>query len=138
MVWIILIAVIALLLLYVMIVRPILKTQPMLSAAFRAEASLWDQVQAKLTGFRTKLAARSIGILGIVVGLYNEFLPLVAGQDWTPLTAKLPAWVIPVGLVLIAWLFDKLRKITENPPQVIVQKDDTGIPQVVDILKPVS
>jgi len=63
-------------------------------------------------------------------------LPLITGQDWTSLTAKLPPWSIPVGLVLLAWLFDWLRKITENPPHVIVQKDDSGAPAVVAIEKP--
>jgi hypothetical protein len=39
---------------------------------------------------------------------------------------------------LIGWLFDRLRKITENPPQVIVQKDDAGVAKVVAIEKPAS
>jgi len=56
----------------------------------------------------------------------------------TSLTAKLPTWSIPLGMVLIAWLFDRLRKITENPPHVIVQKDDAGVPKVVAIEKPAS
>jgi hypothetical protein len=59
----------------------------------------------------------------------------VTGQDWTSLTSKLPPWAIPLGLVLIAWLFEKLRKITENPPHIIMQKDDTGVPKVVAIEK---
>src|ERR1700760_463271 len=108
-------------LLYVLIVRPILKQQPLLSAAFKAEASLGEKAQAKLTGFRTKLSARLLAIAGILVGFHDELLPFVTGQDWTSLTAKLPAWSIPLGLVLIAWLFEKLRRVTENPPHVIVQ-----------------
>jgi hypothetical protein len=93
-------------------------------------------VQAKLTGFRTKLSARLLAIAGILVGLHDEILPLVTGQDWTSLTAKLPPWSIPLGMVTIAWLFDKLRKLTDNPPHVIVQKDDAGVPKVVAIEKP--
>jgi hypothetical protein len=50
--WLVLLLIVALLLLYVLIIRPILKQQPTLSAAFKAEASLWQQLQAKLTGFR--------------------------------------------------------------------------------------
>jgi hypothetical protein len=103
--------VLAFLLTYVLIVRAILKQQPMLSAAFKAEASLCDQLQAKLTGFRTKLSARLLAIAGVLVGFHDEILPLVTGQDWTSLTSKLPPWSIPLGLVLIAWLFEKLRKI---------------------------
>src|SRR6516164_7209153 len=111
--WLVLLLVVALLLLYVLIIRPILKQQPMLSAAFKAEASLWQQLQAKLTGFRTRLTARLLAIAGILVGFHDE----LSGQDWTSLTAKLPTWSIPLGMVLIAWLFDR-RKITENPPHV--------------------
>ena len=136
--WLVLLLVVALLLLYVLIVRPILKQQPMLSAAFKAEASLWQQLQAKLTGFRTKLSARLLATAGILVGFHDELLPLVSGQDWTSLTAKLPTWSIPLGMVLIAWLFDRLRHITENPPHVIVQKDDAGVPKVVAIEKAAS
>lgn len=128
----------AFVLFYVLIVRPILKSQPMLSAAFMKEASLWDQVQAKLTGFRTRLMARLLAIAGILVGAHDQLLPFVAGQDWTPLTAKLPAWSLPVGMVALAWLFDWLRKITENPPHVIVQKDEQGVAAVVAIEKPAS
>jgi hypothetical protein len=135
MLWLISLFVLALLLLYVLIIRPILQQQPMLSAAFKAEASLWDQLQAKLTGFRTRLSARLLAIAGVLVGFHDEMLPFVTGQDWTSLTSKLPPWSIPLGLVLIAWLFEKLRAITANPPHVIMQKDDAGVPKVVALEK---
>jgi hypothetical protein len=138
MLWLVSLLVLALLLLYVWIVRPILKQQPMLSAAFKAEASLWQQLQAKLTGFRTRLSARLLAIAGILVGFHDELLPFVTGQDWSSLISKLPPWSIPLGMVLIGWLFDRLRKITENPPHVIVQKDDAGVPKVVAVEKPAS
>ena len=138
MLWLVLLLVLALLLIYVLIIRPILKQQPILSAAFKAEASLWQKLQAKLTGFRTKLMARLPAIAGILVGFHDELLPFVTGQDWTSLISKLPAWSIPLGMVLIGWLFDRLRKITENPPHVILQKDDAGVPKVVAIEKTAS
>jgi hypothetical protein len=138
MLWLVALPVLALLLLYVWIIRPILKQQPMLSAAFKAEASLWQQLQAKLTGFRTKLSARLLAIAGILVGFHDELLPFVTGQDWSSLISKLPAWSIPLGMVLIGWLFDRLRKITEDAPHVIVQKDDSGVAKVVAIEKPAS
>ena len=138
MLWLFSLLALAFVLFYVWIIRPILKQQPMLSAAFKAEASAWDKVQAKLTGFRTKLSARLLAIGGILVGFHDEVLPLVSGQDWTSLTAKLPAWSIPLGLVLIAWLFDRLRKITDSASHVIVQKDDAGVPKVVAIERPAS
>ncbi|QOG20474.1 hypothetical protein [Bradyrhizobium sp. SEMIA] len=133
MLWLVVLGVIAFLLLYIWIVRPILKQQPILSAAFKAEASIWEQIQAKLTGFRTKLTARLLAIAGVLVGCYDQLLPYITGQDWTALTSKLPSWSLPVGMVLLAWLFDYLRKITENSPHVIVQKDAQGTPFVVAI-----
>ncbi|WP_439399103.1 hypothetical protein ACRQ5Q_17030 [Bradyrhizobium sp. PMVTL-01] len=135
MLWLLSLLVLALVLVYVLIIRPILKTQPLLSPAFKAEAAWWDKVQAKLTGFRTKLAARSVGIASLLVALHDGLLPYIAGQDWTPITAKVPPMAWPfIGLAL-AWLFDYLRKITDNPPQVIVQKDEAGVPAVVALEK---
>ncbi|MGY3527290.1 hypothetical protein [Bradyrhizobium sp. USDA 4452] len=136
MLWLFAIGLVALILIYVFVVRPILKEQPTLSPAFKAEASLWDKVQAKITGWRTRIAARLTVISGILVGLYDQALPLVTGQDWTPLTAKVPAWTLPVGMVLIGMLFGWLRKITDNPPQIVTQKDDSGEPKVVALVKP--
>jgi hypothetical protein len=138
MLWFVALFFLAWVLVYIWIIRPILKQQPVLSAAFKAEASLWDKVQAKLTGFRTKMSARLLAIAGILVGFHDEILPLVSGQDWTSLTAKLPPWSLPLGMVLLAWLFEKLRKITDNPPHVIMQKDDAGVAKVIAIEKPAS
>ena len=136
MLWLVSLLALAFVLLYVLIIRPILKQQPMLSAAFKAEASLWEKLQAKLTGFRTKLSARLLAIAGILVGFHDELLPFITGQDWTSLSAKLPAWAIPLGLVMIGWLFEKLRRLTENPPHVVMQKDDAGVAKVVAIGQP--
>jgi hypothetical protein len=138
MLWLALLGIVAFVLVYIWIIRPILKQRPLFSAAFAAEASAWQKVQAKLTGFRTKLAARLVAIAGILVGLYDQVLPFVTGQDWTPLTAKLPAWSLPLGMVAIAYVFHKLREVTENPPHVILQKDDNGVPKVVAVEKPAS
>ena len=133
--WIFLIVVIASALVYLFIVRPLLKQQPLLSKAFAAEASLWQKLQAKVTGWRTQIAARLTIIAGAIVGLYDQALPLVTGQDWTPLTAKVPPWALPVGLVFLGTLFAYLRKLTENPPQIITQREN-GVAQVVDVLPP--
>ena len=133
MLWLVLLLALAFVLFYVLIIRPLLQQQPMLSAAFKAEASAWEKLQAKLTGFRTQLSARLLAIAGILVGFHDELLPFITGQDWTSLSAKLPPWAIPLGLVMIGWLFEKLRRITENPPHVVMQKDDAGVAKVVAI-----
>lgn len=139
MLWILLIVVIALAAIYWFVIRPLLKQQPALSTAFKAEASLWDKIQAKITGWRTRIASRLVMIGGVIVGLYDNALPLVSGQDWSPLTAKIPAWALPVGMVGLGLLFAWLRKITDNPPQIITQKDDvTGEAKVVSLIKPAA
>jgi hypothetical protein len=121
---------------YLGIVRPLLDAQPALSAAFKAEASFADRLRAKLVGWRTRIAARLTMIIGLFVGFYDQALPYITGQDWTPLTAKLPAWALPVGMVGIGLLFAWLRKMTDDPPLLITQKDDAGVAKVVDLVKP--
>src|ERR1700754_2531609 len=123
---------------YTFIVRPILKTQPAFSEAFKAEASFFDKVRAKVVGWRTRIAARLTMLAGLFVGLYDQALPIVTGQDWTPLTAKIPAWALPVSMVGVGLLFAYLRRITDNPPQIVTQKDDNGVARVVDIIKPAA
>ncbi len=59
----------------------------------------------------------------------------VTGEDWSPIVAKIPQEAIPFLLMGLTWLFDYLRKITENSPHVIIQKDESGVPQVVAIEK---
>ena len=136
--WLGIIFAIGLIAVYFFIVRPLLAHQPALSAAFKAEASFFDKVQAKITGWRTRIAARLTIILGVLVGFYDQALPFITGQDWTPVTAKIPAWALPIGMAGIGLLFAWLRKITDNPPQLIVQKDETGEPRVVDLIKPAA
>jgi hypothetical protein len=136
--WLIAFGCLAAALFYVLIVRPILKTQPLLAPAFKAEATLWQMAQAKLVGFRTKLTARLIGLASVLVALHDLALPYVTGQDWSPIMARIPQEAIPFLLMGLTWLFDYLRKITENPPHVIIQKDADGTPQVVAIEKAVQ
>lgn len=66
--WLILIALITLALIYLLIIRPILKQSPLLAPAFAAEASIADKVRAKLVGFRTMIAAWLTVISGAVSG----------------------------------------------------------------------
>ncbi|MBR0855677.1 hypothetical protein [Bradyrhizobium liaoningense] len=136
MLWIALIVLIGLLLVYLFIVRPWLKTVPALAPAFAAEASFFEKTQARITGWKTKIFARLTAILGVLVGLYDQVLPYITGQDWTPLTAELPAWSLPVGMVLAALIVDWLRKATANPPMIVTQKVDGGPPQVVEVIQP--
>jgi hypothetical protein len=123
---------------HIFIIRPILKSQPAFSDAFKAEASFFDKARAKLVGWRTRIAARLTMLAGFFVGFYDQALPIITGQDWTPLTAKIPAWALPVGMVGVGLLFAYLRRITDNPPEIVTQKDDNGTARVVQIIKPAA
>lgn len=136
MIWLILLAALGVVLAYIFLVRPVLVNAPILSTAFKAEQTYFTMLRVKLVGWKTKIAARGISLAGVMVYAYDELLPIVSGQDWTPLNQKLPVWVVPVGLVFIGWLFSYLRKVTENPPQVITQKTDDGTVHVVAVNLP--
>lgn len=126
----------ALLLVWFFIVRPLLAEQPKLAAAFAAEASFADKARAKITGWRTKIVARLIAIAATVVGLYDQVVPLAMGQDWTPLTAKIPSWTLPIGMLAVSFLIVKLKDMTKRAPQVITVKDDAGEATVVNVVRP--
>jgi hypothetical protein len=121
---------------YFVIVRPILKNAPIFSEIFKQEATLAQKISAYLVGWRTKIAARFFALAGVLLGLYDLAAPIIMGQDWSSLTAKLPAWTMPVMLAVVGIVFSWLRKITENPPVVVTQKDEeTGKAMVVDVVK---
>ena len=125
-------------LIFFFIVLPILRKQPAMAAAFAAEATFGQKLQAKITGWKTYIAAWLTTIAGIIVGLYDQVLPLASGMDWTPITAKIPSWALPVGMVGIGLIFAWLRKATDNPPTLIVQKDDAGDAKIVDVIPPIK
>ncbi len=136
MLWILLLVQVGVLLIYLIIIRPWLKTLPALSVSFAAEASFVEKLQARITGWKTRIFARLTMIAGILVGLYDQVLPFVTGQDWTPLTAQLPAWSLPVGMMAMALAVDWLRSATANAPHVITPKIDGSEPQVVGVIQP--
>lgn len=127
---------IGLALVYVFTIRPVLVHAPVLSAAFKEEAAFWDQLRAKVAGWKTKIASRLVVISGFMVASYDYVLPYATQQDWTPVTKRLPDWALPVFLCFIGWLFSYLRHVTENPPQVITQKTDDGKVQIVAMKPP--
>jgi hypothetical protein len=136
--WLGAIAALAIILVYAFVVRPVLANQPAFSAAFKAEASFRDKLQAKVTGWRTKIAARLLAIAGVLVGCYDQLLPLVSGQDWTSLTAKGAGLGATrrhgcAGLVVLV-----AAQGHREPAESSCTKDDEGVPKVVDLIKPVS
>jgi hypothetical protein len=134
--WIGIFVALALLLVWFFIVRPLLAEQPKLAAAFAAEASFIDKTRAKITGWRTKIVARLIAIAATVVGLYDQVVPLAMGQDWTPITAKIPSWTLPIGMLAVSFLIVKLKDMTQRAPQLVTAKDDAGQTTVVNVVRP--
>jgi hypothetical protein len=134
---IILFAAVAVSLIHGFVIRPLLSAQPVLSQAFKSQTGWLQQLHAKLIGWRTRIAARLTVIAGVLVGIYDQALPLVMGQDWTPLTSRFPGWMLPVGLVGIGLLFGWLRALTDRGAQIVTQSDDTGARKVVALIGPV-
>lgn len=132
--WLIGLCIVTLLLLYIFIIRPVIVNAPVFSTAFKREASLLDCIRIRLLGWKTKIMSRLVMLMGVFVGIY----PFAMGQDWTPITKLLPDWALPVGLMLMGFIFDQLRRATESPIQVVTQKLDDGAPQVVALIKPGS
>lgn len=120
---------------YVVLVRPVIKNAPVFSELFAREASLKQKISAVLVGWRTKLTARFFALGGVLLGLYDLALPIITGQDWSSVTSHMPPWAMPVALTVAGVLFGWLRKITENPPVIVTQRNDDGVVQVVDVVK---
>jgi hypothetical protein len=85
---------------------------PVLRARLDNEYVKWSTT---LTGLRTRLAARFVWLSGAVVGIYDSVLPFATGQDWTPLTSRVPGWVWPLVFLAVGWIFSKLRSMTTGP-----------------------
>jgi hypothetical protein len=94
--------------------------------------SLVLQLRAKLVAWKTKIASRLVVISRVLVVLCDQVLRFISGQDSTPIAKRIADWSIPLGLLLIGWLFSYLRWVTQSPPQVITQKID-GTAQVVAV-----
>lgn len=101
---------------YWLLLRPILRQRPELAETFARldalEAGWLARMKARLEGWKTVILARIVWLAGALVGLHDFAMPMIAGQDWTPVTAQLPAWAVPLGLLAIGLLFAKLRKIS--------------------------
>lgn len=113
--WIVVIALIALALLYWFIVRPILAQRPELKGFYDAEAGFFTRINERLCGLKTILIARMFSIVGVVVEMHDQIAPTLAGTDVTPI---IPAqWVayFPLFLLFVGIAFEWLRKITTTP-----------------------
>ncbi len=114
--WTLALALIAVGLLYFFVVRPVLRAAPSWTAFYRqaedVEHSLWARFTGILIGLRTVIAARLVTLCGLIVGIHDFILPYVAGVDWAPFTARVPAWSVPLLIVATGALFEWLRRLT--------------------------
>lgn len=71
-----------------------------------------DRIKSWFAHSRTIFAARMVTLAGGLTAFHDAAMPYVTGADFTPISAKLPAWALPLILVGAGMLFDWLRHIT--------------------------
>jgi hypothetical protein len=102
---------------YLLVVRPVLRRRPEFGHCYDIEGTILAAITARFAGIKTLLAAAIGMAASAIVALHDFLLPVAAGVDWTPVRDLLPAWAWPCVLfamfALIAWfrtLTDRRRK----------------------------
>lgn len=103
---------VGLVLAWLLIIRPILRSNHFAECYFEREAGLLNS----LKGFRTMIASWSLMIASGLVACYDFLAPIATGVDWHGLTDEIPPWAWPIIMFVIAALFAYLRKISTAPP----------------------
>ncbi len=98
------------------------------------KVSWWFKVKAFFSHSRTVLVARLYGAAGILVAAHDYLLPFITGQDWTPITAKIPAWVLPVAGLVTNAVFEWLRHLTTQ--SLVDNKTDAIVAQIAPPIEP--
>ncbi len=104
--------VLGLILSYFVWIAPLLRARPAFADFYRYTDSFWKAAWLKLNSVKTKLSAKLLMIASGLVAVHDFLAPLIPGIDWTPLTAKVPAWVWPLASFGIGALFLWLRVLT--------------------------
>jgi hypothetical protein len=95
---------------WVLVIRPVIRSAEYTFAKYHAGAvQAWER-------FRTLAIAKLFMLLSAVVALVDFLSPIAMGVDWSPLTAKAPAWTLPVVMFVMAAIFAYMRKITNKAP----------------------
>lgn len=97
---------------YVVMVRPLLHTQPRLASYYVRVDSFNAALWAKLSGIRTKLLAGLLMVASLLVGVHDFLLPVAMGVDWSPITQQLPPWAWPLISFAFGALVFWLRQLT--------------------------
>ena len=104
----------ALVLVYWMWVRPILKTTPKFAAIYAEEESILAAVKAKFAGIKGKLTAALVVVASSFVSLYDFVQPVVSSVDTSSLTAQVPPQAWPIIMIGITLLLQWFRKLSEK------------------------
>lgn len=90
---------------YLYWLRPYLKTLPAFAEAWRSEDTAWQAVKVWLDGRKTLL----VGIWGEIVGLFPDFLQIVAGVDLKTALSLPDNWALIVSGIAVPVLMAIFR-----------------------------
>ncbi len=96
---------------YVFMIRPVLHDRPEFKKFYTDADTFWARVGIRTKGYKTVLWSRFLVILGI-------FLPLLQAAGSINLEGILPpkyAPYVPLILVIIGIVNEKLRRLTDGP-----------------------
>lgn len=108
---------------YWWVLRPVLRTRPDLQAHYAAIDGFWAWLNERTRGWRTIILARLVQLGWAALALHDAVIPYLVGVDWTPLTARVLAFIPPDLRALALSLFGVLcaavvewfRRITTGP-----------------------
>ena len=84
-----------------------------------------NKIKAFFRHSRTIVLARLYSLMGLVVTAHDFILPYVIGQDWSPLTEKVPPHLWPFIIIFTGLLFEWMRTLTKES---LKDKNNNGIP----------
>lgn len=135
--------IVGLVLVYVMLLRPILRRWSFLAEFWKsidaAELGWFGKLRVLFDGIKIKLLARLVWVPALIVKVYDGFTQYCASCDLTPLHNLLPAWsqdYLPlVAVLVVPALIDVARAYSGSP----VTPDDHVAPVApLDPIKPAA
>lgn len=91
--------------------RPLLRLRPGFKELYDQEDTFWAALSEKFAGIKQKVAGALVTISCLVVGMWDQITPMLAGVDTSQITDMVPAkwwpW-ITIGVVLLLNYFRRL------------------------------
>lgn len=108
----------ALIVVYILWIRPILRKTPALEALFIREDTYFGALRAKFAGIKQRLTAGMLYFSGVVVTVHDYVAPKMTGVDVTPFFPKIVAAIPPSSwpLILIGFtaILDYFRYLADK------------------------